>query len=425
MKISRFFILAAALPVMWACSSDNEEPDLNPVPDAPELSGDEAEDLWETTDVLNLNSAEKSALSDLEAFNYSLLGQMSKMAQVKGEDFSVSPVSLSIYLGMLANSTEGDARQQILDMLGVNDLDMLNAVNEKLMHYLPSDGKGVSLDVYNRLWLSDRYTAQAATAQKLKSVFNADIKSVDFTDQSTIPAINAWVSQKTQGLIPVLFSGDWTQYTQHELLSANTVYFKGDWASKFDKNATRKQDFHGFDATSSVDMMHQDYEMLSYAMTDKAQVVRIPYKAGQAYMDLYLPAENVDVYDLVADLKNVNRSGLTPAQVDLTLPKFESRKDNDNLNSVLANMGFTAQDAMSFAPMGINGASKKHDVIQKTYIKVDEDGTEMAAATGGSLGSVAPGTFPKVSLTFDRPFFYVIRDAQSNSMLVAGVVSKL
>lgn len=413
----KLFLIPVSLMMLASCGNDEPVQKADENKDAEPIV---AENNWELSKELNLTSDEKTVLANFNDFNYNLVEQFARQSP---DGFSISPISIAMYLGMVANATDGEARDEIIETLNVTDLGSLNSLNNKLMHYLPADGNGALLDINNRLWLADRYSAPQQTADNLLNNFNAAIEYVDFGTSTTVPKINRWISDRTHGLIKSILDGDWQEYISTSALIANTVYFKGEWALKFIKAETGKATFHTTKGDVSVDMMHQTVAT-DYYNNDKMQVVTLSYKGGLNTIELYLPAEGVSVNEMLGSLdgeaQSKVRSESRPYYVDLSLPKFESAYGTD-MTYLLNNLGVKA--LLNMSPLGINELQTL-TTLHKTSIRVDEDGTELAAVTGGY--AMSTGEEPErntVKVTYDRPFFYIVRNNVANVVLMAGMVT--
>lgn len=398
--------------LMTSCSSD--EPNGN--------SANSGKNKWEYTTTLSLNADENLALEALDNFNYELTNNYAEA--IKDDNFAVSPISVSICMSMLANASDGETRAQLLSLLNSNDLATLNSLNSKLMHYLPAEKEGVCLDINNRYWVAKRWKATKETTAALKNNFNAEIEYVDFTKETTVPAINNWINEKTKGLIDKLLDAPWDAYIAFDMVTANTIYFKGDWSSKFDKSKTDKQTFHGLDCDKQVDMMHKKSE-LYHAKTDQFEMVSLPYKGGESRMEIYLPTEGLSIRELVRlltpEVVADAREKKYIKEVTLSMPRF-SCENNSYITDILNAMGLQT-GRPDFTPLGILEKGPM-TIVHKTSVKIDEDGTELAAVTGSGMSS-APGPFEyeKVTMTLDRPFLYRVTDNHGTLLLVGSVVN--
>ena len=165
-------LFAVSTLLMAGCSSD--EPAIQPEDtDKPgvEEPTQPAEDKWEEVSEIFLSKAEEPVMEAMNDFGYRLMVEYAKASE--DGSFDVSPVSVSTYLSMMANATEGDTHGQILAALGATDMDALNSLNSKLMHYLPCEENGACLEINNRIWLSNKYTAPVALTKTVKEGYNA------------------------------------------------------------------------------------------------------------------------------------------------------------------------------------------------------------------------------------------------------------
>ncbi|MDE6267097.1 MAG: hypothetical protein K2M07_07100 [Muribaculaceae bacterium] len=424
-----FLFLPLIVAMMAACSSNDpviEDEQEEPVTPVAPVIPDEEDDYanWELSLLLDLTEDEKAAVTDLNRFSYELLKGVSNEGD--GE-YCCSPASVSIYLSMLANAAGGDSRQEILSALHLSDIETVNSLNAKLMHYLPCAENGAALSINNRFWVADRYNVTPGFVTTMQEVFNGKVKSVDFTDPITVPTINKWVADNTNGLISSILDGDWKNYIDLDLASANTVYFKGNWLDKFNESKTVKEQFRGSKGNKQVDMMHQTTRT-GYASNDKFSMVCKNFNGGPVNAEFYLPAEGISVNDFTALLTPEMQASLKEScklyDVTLSLPKFSTDKEV-GLDKVLTGMGINLSN-MDLTSMGLQAAPMK--VLHKTSLKIYEEGAELAAVTGGILTAPDPGevvTYPKVTVHFNRPFCYIIRHSQTGIILMAGVVSDI
>lgn len=410
-----FKILASAclLTAVAACSSDKA---TEPTQEQPDINSN-----WELTTQLDLTSDEKENIDIVNDFSHKLMTE----AQATSENgmFCVSPLSISVYLGMLANSTTGDVHDEIMAALGTNDINTLNSLNKKLMHYLPCDNNGSSIAVANRFWVNHAFNVPETFCSLVSDVFNAEVDYVDFTDKTTVPAINKWVSDKTDGKIPSLLDGDWEKYIALTMVSANTVYFKGNWQSMFDPEESSIESFYGLTGDSKARMMHNTLSA-GYAKNSIVQIVTLDFEGANNTMELYLPAEGIDIRDITSTLSaeacTELRKSIQPYDVTLSLPSFENSAETD-LPKILESMGIKSLDKADFAPMGLGNIPTK--LLHKTSIRIDEKGAELAAVTGG-MDILMPdkSDYPKVKVDFDRSFLYIVRNNKTGAILMAGTV---
>lgn len=346
------------------------------------------------------------------------------------QNYMFSPLSIRMALALAANGAEGETKSEILGAMKAEDLDAFNEQAKKLIEtYSKTDV--VKLNVANSIWINrSRCEMQFSEAYRksIADFYRGD--AFEVTDANAVKEINSWVSEKTNGKIPTLINDpDFWAYL------ANAVYFKGQWQMPFNPNTTKKETFtdrHGEKA--EMDFMHKT-AYFNYFENDGLQMIELPYSnrevkldengeyAGSEYheelsvsMFLLIPKEG-RVTDAEALLKSET---LQSAYVHFSMPKFKTEFStplNDIFHALGIKRAFSRQ--AEFGRMFEEGNMWITDSIHKTYINVDENGTEAAAATGiGGAGSALPPQ--PIECRADRPFTYIIRDNLSGEILFMG-----
>lgn len=346
------------------------------------------------------------------------------------QNYMFSPLSIKMALALAANGAEGETKEELLNAIGIDDLDAFNEQAKKLIEdYSKTDI--VKLSVANSIWLN-----QSKCSGRFSEVYQKSI--ADFyhgsafavTDENAVKEINTWVSEKTNGKIPTLISdSDFWAYL------ANAVYFKGRWQQTFEPEATKKEIFTGRNGEKTeIDFMHQT-GYFNYFENDGLQMIELPYTNREIKLNekgeyvgserhdelsvsmfLLLPKEGrvTDAEQLLKDTK------LESAYAALSMPKFKS-EFSTSLNDILRAIGI--QKAFSqqaeFGKMFEEGNMWISSTIHKTYINVDETGTEAAAVTGIEMAGSALPPQPVV-FQADKPFTYVIRENLSGEILFMG-----
>jgi serpin B len=235
-----------------------------------------------------------------------------------------------------------------------------------------------------------------------------------------VDVINAWVAEKTHDKIDKILN---ETYADMVMVLINAIYFKGTWTYEFDPQDTADGTFHAPDGDQTVKMMHMHGE-LSYQENADFQAVDLPYGHELFSMTVFLPKAGKSVDDIVAMLTDENWSawmaGFNVEELDLSLPRFELEYEK-KLNDVLIALGM--QDAFTPVVADFSGIKPDHDmwiseVKHKTYVKVNEEGTEAAAVTSVTVVDTAVGPFMNV----DRPFLFVIHDKNSKAMMFMGKI---
>lgn len=341
----------------------------------------------------------------------------------KSENYMFSPLSVKIAMAMAANGAGGETENEICGALGIDDLGEYNkSVKELIKRYSETDS--AQLSIANSIWLNRDYVPGADI--KFGSEFEKTINDfysgtsgiVGSSDASR--RVNEWTSEKTNGRIPAIINDS-------DFLAAlvNAVYFKGEWTDEFNENATEKDIFKNFDGTeSSVDFMRQTESFGVYS-DDKLSMIMLPYCGG---VSMYISLDDggdID-YDRYFDKIEYKR-------VNLKMPKFRVETSKE-LKDYLKDMGIASafdQNKADFGKMveGIpDGYSVYIDkVLHKTYISVDEKGSEAAAATAvlTAPGAAAPDQSEPIEFNVDRPFTFIIREEISGEILFMGRICKL
>jgi serpin B len=291
---------------------------------------------------------------------------------------------------------------------------------------------GLQLNIANAIWGQQGYPFEQAYLDTLSENYGAGLRLLDFIgapDTSRV-TINDWVSEQTEERIQDLLP-EGTITTDTRLVLTNAIYFYGAWASPFEEDATVDDPFTLLDGSQvSVPMMNQTTEF-DYLDGDGFQAVSLPYEGGQMALLVMLPDEGeFDGFAAGLDAGQMEaiQDGLQHKEVVLSLPRFEYGSEF-NLSNTLAGMGMPlAFDGLQADFSGMVSQDDLpnlyiSDVIHKAFVKVDEQGTEAAAATGVVVGVMsAPLPSEQVVMRVDRPFFFAVVDQQSGSILFVGRV---
>lgn len=346
-----------------------------------------------------------------------------------------SPHSVSLALAMAYAGARGLTAEQMAATLHYTlAADRLhpafNALDLALAPPARQEGPGrpFTLNVANAIWGQRDHPWAAPFLDLLARHYGAGLRVVDFIADAEAArrTINAWVSERTNQRIPELLAqGLLNQDTR--LVLTNAIYFLADWLAPFQAENTTDADFHLRDgATVAVPMMHQTVRH-AYAEGNGWQAVQLDYRGGDVSMLLILPAAGAfETFEaaLTPERLMTITEALAPRQVALGLPKFEFSTDL-SLGQVLGAMGMPAAfdpATADFSGMdgGVGGLFISA-VIHKAFVKVDEKGTEAAAATAiGMAGTGMP--MDQVTLTFDRPFLCLLRHRPTGAVLFLGRV---
>lgn len=370
-----------------------------------------------------LTGAEEAVIDAGNHFAFNLFREATR-EQGEGNIF-LSPVSASMALGMAMNGASGQTLTEMRETLGFGDLEreQINASYRDLMRLLVQLDPAVDMQVANSLWSRQGYPFSESFFDVAREYFSARVEGMAMTpgDANTI---NAWVSEATGGWIPSIVE---EIRPEEVMFLINAVYFKGAWTKPFDPAMTRDEPFHLEGGGSRMVPMMRASGTQQYSRSESFEVVDLPYGNGAFSMTILLPLEGRGVDEVVRSLdaqrwrEVVNT--LSESRLDLVLPRFRLEYEQE-LSEVLQAMGMR----QAFAPGGadfsgmVNGNGENlylSSVLQKTFVEVNEEGTEAAAATsvGVSVTSLPP------TMRIDRPFLFAIRENFSGAILFLGKVA--
>ena len=348
-----------------------------------------------------------------------------------GGNVIVSPLSVSLALAMTYNGASGATRIAIAQTLGrasSSDADF-NRDNRALLDTVKTADPAVQIEIANALWTQSGFAIKPDFLRLTRDLFDASVEGLNFAGEPQAAAahINDWVKEKTHGKIPEIVQG---VARATVLVLTDAVYFKGRWRVPFDKKRTASRSFHLSGGSAvMLPMMVQNGEY-DYLETDALQAIRLPYGDGRFAIYVFLPRKNTGLPDFLRTLDQAYWAQWTPQlrrrKGQIVLPRFESTY-GQRLNDALKLMGMSVAFGPSADFSRIHPPPPRlqiNDVEHKTYLKVDEEGTEAAAATsvGIRAAAVLAGP-PPFTMVVDHPFFCAIAERQSGALLFAGVVT--
>ncbi len=396
------------------------------------VSGTEAME-W----IANANAVTASAIANPEQPG-SFADALVRELDAEG-NWSVSPYSIRLCLAMLANGAKGETQQELLNALSIDDLDAFNQSVKELLETYDSYARIMSLETANSLWLNQSQLGGEGEflpdyVRGMDEFFRAAVEEV--TNADSVERVNAWVSEKTHGKIPTILTED-----NREFVTAlvNAVYFKAAWENEFNEERTDKADFTNADGTTgTVDMMHQT-DGFDYYATPGIEALEMPYKNYAVDNEVgdnweYFRDADFSMYlikaDDTLDVQNfLDNAEFTYGDVNVSVPKFKveySAALDEALQALGVQTAYDPENADLTAmldPSSLPGQQHFLDtVLHKTYIAVDEKGTEAAAVTAAMTGESAAPERPTLVRTFtaDSPFWFVIRDNANGEILFTG-----
>jgi len=336
----------------------------------------------------------------------------------------ISPLSVSMALGMTLNGASGEtyqAMQQTLEFNGLTNRE-INVAYQSLIDLLTHLDPKVMMEIANSIWYRNTFQVEQLFLDVNKKYFDAEISALDFNDPASVSIINSWVSENTHEKIKTIINKI-DPLTVMFLI--NAIYFKGSWTYEFDKDNTENDIFYKKDGSQiNCQMMHMR-NRFEYYEDEDVQIIDLPYGDGDFSMTILLPKQNVEMNAFIENLDEQRwQTYLTSLQSDsgnLMLPKFKVEyklKMNDVLSAMGMAVAFDPGRA-DFTRINKQGGLFISRVLHKTFVQVDEEGTEAAAVTVVEIGytSTEPSGF---TMAVNRPFVYIIREHHSNSFLFMG-----
>jgi serpin B len=340
----------------------------------------------------------------------------------------ISPSSVSIALGMAYNGAESATREAFEQVLNYEGLtrEEVNEITRELIHVLVTNVNGNLLEIANSMWYNEGFPVEPEFINLNSHYFDAEVRELDFSSADAVNTINDWVSGKTHGKIDKIIENIDPEVM---MFLINAIYFNCVWETEFDQDNTHQANFYNEDGSlfGKVDMMQLE-STFRVANQETFRAIELPYKNGKFSMYLFLPSEESSVGELVQQLDaNTWKSWLETFQKQeeftIYMPRFEFEFDRslaDDLKALGLDIAFSPHDAdfSGISPIPLHIA----DVIHKTYIKVNEEGTEAAAVTAVvmELTSVQPMS----ELRLDRPFLFAITENSSKSILFIGKLAE-
>ena len=388
------------------------------------LSHDESPDPSAESREANLNA------------NLNLTFTLHREALEEPGNAMLSAFSARQAFGLLYPGAVGETKETIAEVIGFDHdvdsaLETLNAVNDTLAsRRLPADNErnleSVELHTANAFFGAHNRTWKESYLDLLSEHLDTGIYALNFKDtpEASRQTINELVEDQTRGRIKNLIpKGQITDLTRAVL--TNAIYFKAPWQSKFEKESTFDRPFVLSDGTEvNVPMMRQSSQF-RHASNDELTSIDLPFRGGELVMTLVSP-KNTSLDEFTASLTPEKWTDITENQtageVNIMMPKFEF-ETTQNLKPALKNMGlgslFVRPDLSGMTddePLKVSG------VFQKTFIKVEEGGTEAAAATAIVVGTTASVEPEPTIINMNQPFVFAIRDTETGHILFFGRV---
>jgi serpin B len=363
-----------------------------------------------------------------ETFGFALYARIA--AANTDSNVILSPVSASLALALATEGAGASTRTALVRTLGAESLspEQFTQQNAALLKSLATPDQ-VTLTIANALWGDAGVPFDQGFVTRLAAEYRATIETADLQSSEFPARVNAWVSKQTAGKVPTLIGEPLD--TNAVLFLANAVYFKGKWAAAFEPSRTAPAPFHLPNGQSRKQPFMRREGSYAYFADSAFRIARLPYRGDQFAMYVILPAKDarpIAVYRPNETWFNAAVQQLAPTDLAVALPSFVVRYASA-LTAPLAAMGA----APAFAPGAdfsrlIPDAALRsrsayiRSVLQQTYVEVNEEGTEAAAATTAEMMVDTSSTAPK-PFVVDRAFVIVIRDDETGALLFLGQIT--
>ena len=404
MKKITFFLTAIICLGILSCSK--EKTDISPIDDI-------------NSKITTLESLEIVDANNEFAFNI-----FKKVYEGETEEnFMISPLSLSLALGMTYNGADGDTKTAFESVLNYDmTTPEINEFNKNLIAKLSSNLDGSIMNIANSIWINENFPVKENFIQTNQTYFDAEIQNLDFFDSNSVNIINNWVSDKTHEKIPTIIN---EISPDAVMFLINALYFNANWKYEFDPQDTQNAIFNTGSEEKNVEMMTHT-STLAFTQNNLFSSVVLPYESDKFSMVILLPNEGKTTDDIANECNPENwalwNNSYDSTEIALYIPKFKLKYKN-KLNDELIALGL----GIAFSPSSAD-FSKISDiqtfisfVLQKTFIDVNEEGTEAAAVTivGIELTSIGGGA---KEFKVDKPFIYLIRENLTGSICFMGKV---
>ena len=350
-----------------------------------------------------------------------LLSQL--LEQDVGKNVFLSSFSVAIALAMMYNGAEGKTKQAMAEVLGLTGLGFqeVNEANAAFMSMQDGLDPKVQLVIANSIWARNGIELAPDFTRRIRDYYSGEVANLDFRESGAADIINKWVASKTNEKIRELVTSDGIRSAI--LILINAIYFKGIWTSQFDEEKTEERAFTLLDGSRKQHPMMSQSGHYAYYENEVFQAVSLPYGERRISMYVFLPKPAISTDEFLKTLTIENwqqwMSRFHEMEGHVVLPRFKVEYGADILPNLVARGGqeFAGED---FLGMG-GGPLVISKVIHKTFVEVNEEGTEAAAATAVVM-VMGIGLVRRFSMIIDRPFFCAVRDNETGTLLFMGFV---
>ncbi len=382
-------------------------------------------------------------------FAFDLYNEISKSGN---KNLFFSPYSISTALVMTYEGAEGQTAEEMKNVFHFPENDILRPNSAAIYNQINKKDKSYTLRTGNALWAQQDHYFLEDYMGRVEKYYGGKVANLDFKQEpeKSRQTINNFIAEQTNNRIEEII-GPGRLDPNTRLILTNAIYFLGDWKYQFDKKNTQDVDFfitpHNpikvpmmYMSKSNMGNMKPEPARFNYAELDKLQIIELPYKDNELSMIIILPKQG-EVYDY--ETSELIKYEYTLEDIDFTFEKFNEYKDQMeetsmeeiylpkfefkteySLNEILINLGMSTAFDMNgadFSGMTGNKSLYISDIIHKAFVKVDEKGTEAAAATAVILKDESFNPSQNI-FKADHPFMFVIQETETGNILFIGNV---
>jgi len=349
-----------------------------------------------------------------------------KTIESQGQNTMVSPLSISLALSMTLNGAAGTTKTDMINALGLNGLSVaeINQIYLDLVTALKKADANVVMNVANSIWIRKSFTVLDSFITTNQHYYDARVERLDF-NASALNTINSWVNEKTNAKIPKILD----EISDNEIMFLiNAIYFNGKWQIQFEKSKTQDGAFSLTSGGSVNVPLMKINEKFGYSEQAGYEALKMPYGRGKFGMVILLPDIGKTPAQVLAEMtpsawEALNNSLTPSSKVDVWFPRFKFSSGND-LKDILSSLGMSvafSENLADFTKINSDGHLFITKVKHKTFIDVNEEGTEAAAATAVGIGVTSVGP-SGLEFHVTRPFLFFITEEDTGAILFAGKV---
>jgi len=382
-------------------------------------------DCYNPPDLRAITAGEEVVVESANNFAFDIFARINESESDK--NLFISPLSISTALSMTANGAVGETKEGIKQTLyqeNISDQE-INEAYKTLVEFITELDPKVTMSLANSNWYKQEYHIEEAFRSILRDYYDAEVNAADFDDPGTKDLINGWIEDETNGKIKDMLDEIPSDAVMYLI---NAIYLKATWQYQFEKDKTEKMDFTLMNGSKvKTDMMFSEGVKVRLYTSQELQYIELPYGNGQFVFSIILPNDASKLDGIISQLEInqfnyfIENSDTTTAQVYLPKFKIEYKK---TLNELLMAMGMAQSFGTNadFSDLFVEelwlAISR---VLHQSFIEVDEEGTEAAAATIVEIVELsAGGGGSQPTIFIDRPFAFFIREKHSETILFSG-----